>query len=101
MPLRDHHRAAHRKYVPEQAALIRTARAMLDAQGNQCGSIYVFEAVSAEDGWAWPRRALRRPGVVRIRPRGGVGAGVQQSRGRRLAGVIAAPGTRRAEAEED
>ena len=55
MPLRDQHRAAHRKYVLEHAAPIRTAGAMRDAEGNQCGSIYVFEAASAEDVWAWLR----------------------------------------------
>ncbi len=55
MALRDAHRAAHRKYVLEHTGPIRTAGAMRDAQGNQCGTIYVFEAASADDVWAWLR----------------------------------------------
>ena len=53
MSLRDGVRAAHRAYVLANAAPIRCAGAMRDADGNQCGTIYVFEAASEADVRAW------------------------------------------------
>ena len=53
LALRDHVRAAHRAYVLDNAAPIRCAGAMRDADSNQCGTIYVFEAMSEADVRAW------------------------------------------------
>jgi uncharacterized protein YciI len=53
MPLRDRTRPAHRAFVLKNDQMIRFATAMLDADGNQKGSIYVFEAddISAVRAW--------------------------------------------------
>lgn len=53
MKLRDHVRSAHSAYVKENDRMIRFATAMLDAQGNQNGSIYIFEAESMERVREW------------------------------------------------
>jgi uncharacterized protein YciI len=55
MALRDGHRPEHRLYVLKNGAPIRMAGAMRDPQGNQCGTIYVFEAASEAEVWAWLR----------------------------------------------
>lgn len=53
MPLRDKIRAAHRAYVLANDSSIRCAGAMRDADGNQCGTIYVFETPSEQKVWDW------------------------------------------------
>jgi len=53
MALRDSVRTAHRAYVLANAAPIRCAGAMRDADENQCGTIYVFDAASEADVRAW------------------------------------------------
>lgn len=53
MALRDALRAGHRGYVLENDSPIRLAGAMRDAQDNQCGSIYSFEAESEDEVRAW------------------------------------------------
>lgn len=53
MPLRDASRAAHRAYVLENDDPIRLAGAMVDADNNQCGSVYSFEADSVETVRRW------------------------------------------------
>lgn len=53
MQVRDQTRAVHRAFVKENDQLIRFATAMLDGEGNQRGSIYFFEADSAETVRAW------------------------------------------------
>ncbi|HEU0222640.1 MAG TPA: YciI family protein [Paracoccaceae bacterium] len=53
MALRDRLRAEHRRYVLENDARILMAGAMRDAEGNQCGTIYVFAAESPEEVWQW------------------------------------------------
>lgn len=55
MHLRDRHRPEHRRFVLDNVAPIRMAGAMRDAHGNQCGTIYVFEAGSEAEVWEWVR----------------------------------------------
>jgi uncharacterized protein YciI len=47
MALRDAVRPEHRAYVLDHDAMIRSAGAMVDAQGNQCGTVIAFEAPDA------------------------------------------------------
>jgi hypothetical protein len=56
MAARDAARAEHRAYVMENDSPIRLAGAMIDADDNQCGSIYSFEAESAEQVQEWLAR---------------------------------------------
>jgi uncharacterized protein YciI len=53
MPLRDQTRAAHRDFVLRHDEMIRFATALLDADGNQKGSIYIFDAdyIAAVRAW--------------------------------------------------
>ena len=53
MALRDKVRAEHRAYVLANAAPIRCAGAMRDAAGNQCRSLFVFEAAGEQDVRDW------------------------------------------------
>ena len=53
MTLRDQVRPAHRAVVKQNDQMIRFATAMLDGEGNQRGSIYFFEADSADTVRAW------------------------------------------------
>jgi uncharacterized protein YciI len=53
MPQRDALRGAHRRFVQDHDQMIRFATALLDADGNQTGSIYVFEAESLDAVKAW------------------------------------------------
>ena len=53
MALRNAVRAEHRSYVLDNDASIRSAGAMLDIQGNQCGTLIVFEAPDTAQVWAW------------------------------------------------
>ncbi len=55
MALRDKFRREHRRYVLANDANILMTGAMTDGKGNQCGTIYVFAAESAEDVWGWLR----------------------------------------------
>lgn len=53
MAQRDLHRPDHRAFVLEHDELIRLAAAMVDDQGNQCGSLYIFEAENEEQVASW------------------------------------------------
>ncbi|HEY0649496.1 YciI family protein [Phenylobacterium sp.] len=53
MALRDRVRPAHRAFVLQHDQMIRFATAMLDADGHQQGSIYVFEADDIDPVRAW------------------------------------------------
>jgi uncharacterized protein YciI len=55
MALRDRLRQEHRRYVLDNGGPIRMAGAMRDAEGNQSGTIYVFDVASESDVWAWLR----------------------------------------------
>jgi len=55
MALRDAVRAEHRRYVLDHDATILMAGAMRDGDHNQCGTIYIFEAPSADKVWRWLR----------------------------------------------
>jgi uncharacterized protein len=56
MTLREKFRAEHRTYVQTHDEATRMAGAFYDNQGNQCGTLMIFEANSAEDVWDWYRR---------------------------------------------
>jgi uncharacterized protein YciI len=56
MPLRDQFRAEHRSFALENDQRTRLAGAMFDAQGNQCGTLKIFEAESAEQVWELYRK---------------------------------------------
>jgi uncharacterized protein YciI len=56
MELRDKLRAAHRDYVQNNDLGAVLAGAMYDAEGNQCGTLKIIEANSAEEVWEWYRR---------------------------------------------
>jgi uncharacterized protein YciI len=51
MPLRDKFRAEHRSFAQANDQGTRLAGALFDAQGNQCGTLKIFEADSAEQVW--------------------------------------------------
>lgn len=53
MKLRDAHRADHRTYVWRHDERIRLVGPLLDAEGNQSGSFYIFEADTEADVRAW------------------------------------------------
>lgn len=53
MPLRETHRPEHRRYVLDNTGPILMTGAMRDNEGNQCGTIYVFDMPSEADVWAW------------------------------------------------
>lgn len=55
MALRDRLREAHRDYVKTQDLGAVLAGAMYDPDGNQCGTLKIFEAGSAAEVWAWYR----------------------------------------------
>jgi len=53
MTLRKEQRSDHRGYVLANDVAIRLAGAMTDGAGNQCGSLYSFEAESADAVRKW------------------------------------------------
>lgn len=55
MALRDKVRAEHREYVLGDTSKLKLAGAMLDDDGNQYGSLLVFEAENADEVWEWVR----------------------------------------------
>lgn len=64
MALRDAVRSEHRAYVLAHDAAIRSAGAMLDAAGHQCGTLIVFEAPDAKQVWQWvENEPFHRQGV--------------------------------------
>lgn len=48
MALRDQFRVEHRAFALENDRMTRLAGALFDADGNQCGTLKIFEADSAE-----------------------------------------------------
>ncbi|MGE3690087.1 MAG: YciI family protein [Novosphingobium sp.] len=50
---RDEFRQPHREYVQANDAPIRLVGPLLDDDGNQCASIYIFEAECAQDVTDW------------------------------------------------
>lgn len=64
MALRDAVRAEHRAYVLDHDASIRLAGAMVDAQGNQCGTLIAFEATDVGEVRRWvEQEPFHRAGV--------------------------------------
>lgn len=53
MARRNQLRPAHRQFVTANDEWIRFAAAMTDDEGNQNGSLYVFEATSEQDIRRW------------------------------------------------
>lgn len=53
MAQRDLHRRDHRAFVLGNDEMIRLAAAMVDQHGNQCGSLYIFEAESEAQVASW------------------------------------------------
>jgi uncharacterized protein YciI len=56
MELRDKLRADHRAYVQGNDGGACLAGALYDDAGNQCGTLKIFAAASAEDVWEWYRK---------------------------------------------
>lgn len=56
MALREQFRAEHRAYVQAHDEGTRLAGAFYDTEGNQCGTLMIFEANSAEDVREWYRK---------------------------------------------
>jgi uncharacterized protein len=56
MPLRDQLRVQHRDYVLSNDLGAVLAGAMYDDDGNQCGTLKIFAADSAEEVWEWYRK---------------------------------------------
>lgn len=50
---RDEFRTPHRSYVRANDASIRLVGPLLDEDGNQCASFYLFEADAAQDVRDW------------------------------------------------
>lgn len=50
---RDEFRDSHRAYVRANDAPIRLVGPLLDENGNQCASMYIFEAEAAQDVRDW------------------------------------------------
>ena len=55
MQLRDRFRAQHRAYIKDNDQNIRFAGAFYDQQGNQSGSLIIFEADETQQVWDWFR----------------------------------------------
>ena len=53
MPIREKFRAEHRAYSQGQGQMTRFAGALYDAEGNQCGTLKIFEADNAEQVRNW------------------------------------------------
>ena len=53
MDKRDAVRSEHRSYVKGNDAPIRFVGVLLDEAGNQCSSLYIFEAESAQQVHDW------------------------------------------------
>jgi len=63
---RDAARTAHREYVVANDSVIKLVGPLLDAEGNQCASFYVFETESEQDVHDWlAREPFVRDGVYR------------------------------------
>ena len=56
MDLREKFRAEHRAYSQGNDAMTRFAGAMYDAEGNQCGTLKIFEADNAQQVWDWYKK---------------------------------------------
>jgi uncharacterized protein YciI len=56
MELREKFRAEHRAYAKANDETTRLAGAFYDVEGNQCGTLKIFEAESAEEVWEWYRK---------------------------------------------
>jgi uncharacterized protein len=56
MELREKLRPQHRAYTQGNDGGAVTAGAMYDAEGNQCGTLKIFQANSAEEVWEWYRK---------------------------------------------
>lgn len=56
MELREKLRQSHRAYVKENDKDTVLAGAFYDDEGNQCGTLKLFEAESAEEVWEWYRK---------------------------------------------
>ena len=56
MPERDRLRPEHRAFVKANDSMIRLASAMLTPNGEQCGSVYIFEADSIDQVRDWTTR---------------------------------------------
>lgn len=56
MEMRERLRPQHRAYVQGNDGGAVLAGAMYDADGNQCGTLKVFQADSAEEVWDWYRK---------------------------------------------
>ncbi len=56
MELREKFRADHRAYSKANDGTTRLAGAFYDAEGNQCGTLKIFEAETAEEVWEWYRK---------------------------------------------
>jgi uncharacterized protein YciI len=54
--LREANRAEHRAYAKANDEPTRLAGAFYGEDGNQCGTLKIFEADSAEEVWAWYRK---------------------------------------------
>lgn len=54
--IRERSRPAHRAYVQANDGGIRLAGAMYDAGGDQCGTLMIVAAESADAVWSWIRR---------------------------------------------
>ena len=56
MALRDRLRTEHRDYFLANDQAVKLAGAMYDNDGNQCGTLVIFEASTIDEVWDWFRR---------------------------------------------
>jgi len=64
MALRDTMRKEHRAYVLANDSMIRSAGALYDPQGNQCGTVIAFEASDVAEVREWvEQEPFHRSGV--------------------------------------
>ena len=64
MAVREALRPEHRAFVLDHDAMIRFAGAMVDAHGNQCGTVIAFEAPNAGQVQHWvEQEPFHRSGV--------------------------------------
>ena len=56
MDLRDRLRPEHRNYFLANDQAVKLAGAMYDNDGNQCGTLVIFEASTIDEVWDWFRR---------------------------------------------
>lgn len=53
MELREKLRPQHRAYSQGKGEMTRLAGALYDPEGNQCGTLKIFEADNAQQVWDW------------------------------------------------